>query len=120
MNAIDLARQAYAPMRPAIRTDRAVEAQLLTDITARLDRNAKDFPKVVAAVHDNRKFWATLAGDVSIADNELPASLRAKIFYLAEFTHQHSDRFLEGQATLDPLIAINTAVIRGLNGVSGD
>ena len=116
MNAIDLARQAYAPVRPALKTNRAVEAQLLTSITARLDRDDIDFPSAVAAVHDNRRFWLMLAGDVSVEGNQLPSELRAQIFYLAEFTSLHSERFLKGDATLEPLVAINTAVIRGLNG----
>ena len=120
MNAIDLARQAYSSVQPALKTERALEAQILAGITARLDRDAKDFPKAVAAVHDNRRFWSTLAADVSADANGLPEALRAKIFYLAEFTDLHSNRFLKGCAALDPLIAINTAVIRGLNGIAED
>ncbi|RYH01576.1 flagellar biosynthesis regulatory protein FlaF [Salipiger sp. IMCC34102] len=117
MNAIDLARQAYAPVRPALKTERAVEAQLLTRITARLTQAGSDFPKAAAAVHENRRFWTTMAADVSAADNKLAPELRAQIFYLAEFSEQHGAQFLKGKVGLEPLIDINTAVIRGLNGV---
>lgn len=115
MNATLLAHQAYAPSRPTIKTARAIEAQVITDITARLSRKTADFPTLVSAVHDNRMMWNTLAIDVADTDNGLPASLRAQIFYLAEFTEQHSRKFLRGEADLSAMIDINTAIIRGLN-----
>ena len=115
MNATLLAHQAYAPVRPAIQTPRAIEAHVITDITARLSRTSADFPTLVRAVHDNRRMWTTLAVDVADPDNGLPVSLRAQIFYLAEFTDHHSQKFLRGEADLSALVDINTAVIRGLN-----
>lgn len=115
MNATLQAKQAYAPIRPAIQTYRAIEAQVITDITVRLSRKTTDYPALVRAVHDNRNMWTTLAIDVADADNALPAPLRAQIFYLAEFTDQHSQKFLRGEADLSALIDINTAIIRGLN-----
>ena len=115
MNAILKAQQAYAPVRPAIQTPRAIEAHVITGITARLSRKTSDFPTLVGAVHDNRRMWTTLAADVADTDNALPAALRAQIFYLAEFTERHSQKFLRGEADLSALIDINTAIIRGLN-----
>ena len=117
MNAIEQARKAYAPAAQAIRTPRATEAQLLTDVTRRLNRRDSDFPTLAAAVHDNRRIWTSLAISVADAENSLPAELRAQIFYLAEFTDHHSRRFLRGEADLAPLVDVNTAVIRGLNGM---
>ena len=115
MNAILQAKQAYAPVRPTIQTHRAIEAHVMTDITARLSRKTSDYPTLVRAVHDNRQMWSTLAVDVADPDNALPAPLRAQIFYLAEFTDQHSQKFLRGDVDLSALIDINTAIIRGLN-----
>lgn len=115
MNVIEQARKAYAPAHPAIQTPRAIEAQLLTSITARLLQKSAEHSHYVRAVHDNRTMWTTLAIDVADDDNGLPATLRAQIFYLAEFTQVHSQKFLKGEADLAPLIEINTAIIRGLN-----
>ncbi|WP_322893025.1 MULTISPECIES: flagellar biosynthesis regulator FlaF [unclassified Yoonia] len=120
MNAIEQARQAYAPTAVATRTDRAVEAQLFGQITARL-RNAmsdqpQNFAALVAAISDNRRLWSTLAASVADKDNQLPAQLRAQIFYLAEFTEYHSQKVLRNSASADVLVDINTAVMRGLNG----
>ena len=120
MNVIEQARQAYAPTQTAIRTDRSIEAQLMSQITARLRRAANgtrsDFPKLVAALHENRRMWTTMAAGVADKDNALPQQLRAQIFYLAEFTEHHSRQVMMRRADVTPLIDINMAVMRGLNG----
>lgn len=120
MNAIEQARQAYAPTQIATRTDRALEAQLLGQVTARLCQCLSDNPPpfnfLAAAINDNRQIWTTLAASVADRDNSLPAMLRAQIFYLAEFTDHHSRDVLRGKESVEPLVAINTAVMRGLNG----
>ena len=116
MNAIDLARQAYAPSPATLRSPRSIEAQLMADVTHRLSRQDASFPDLAAAVHANRQMWATLAVDVADPDNALPPELRASIFYLAEFTDHQSRKYLRGEADLAPLIEINSAVLRGLRG----
>lgn len=120
MNVIEQARQGYAPTQTAIRTDRSVEAQLISQITARLRKlgaNSKiDFPALVTAVHENRRMWTTMAASVADNDNALPKQLRAQLFYLAEFTEHHSHLVISGKADLTALIDVNTAVLRGLNG----
>lgn len=120
MNVIEQARQAYAPTQMAIRSDRAIEAQLLSQVTARLRRsmteNGVNFPALARAIYDNRRIWATLAISVADQDNRLPDDLRAKLFYLAEFTEHHSAKVLAGAADARALIDVNTAVMRGLNG----
>lgn len=52
--------------------------------------------------------------DATEAENGLPDTLRARIFYLAEFTVHHSSRVLRGAARLQPLIDVDRAVMRGL------
>ena len=120
MNVIEQARQAYAPNRTSIRTDRSVEAQLVSQVTARLREAMNDqtvgFSRVAGAVHENRRMWTTMAADVADEGNGLPRNLRAQLFYLAEFTEHHSRRVLRKEADLSALIEINTAVLRGLNG----
>lgn len=119
MNAIEQARQAYAPRHFPLRTPRSVEAELIGQITSRLEKNSKDpkrsFPALVEALHDNRRLWTTMAADVADSLNSLPPQLRAQIFYLAEFTEAHSKKVLNGEATAQILIEINTSILRGLN-----
>jgi len=123
VNAIELARQGYAPKAFPLKSDRAVESQIISQVTARLRKAAANaatnFPDLVQALHDNRKMWTMLALDVADSDNGLAAPLRAQIFYLAEFTEQHTVKVLRGAASADALVEINTSVLRGLNAGKG-
>lgn len=120
MNAIEQARQAYAPARSPLRTGRSAEHQVLSTVTARLRAAMLEaplnFPNLVSALHDNRRVWTRLAADVADEGNGLPRDLRAQIFYLAEFTDIHSGRVLRGEADAQALIDINVSVMRGLGG----
>lgn len=117
MNPSLQARAAYAPGQSPLRSARSAELHIFGEVTARLNA-ALDagFPARAAALHDNRRLWSRLAADVADDGNGLPPALRAQIFYLAEFTEHHSRRVLQGQAGIEPLIEINTAVMRGLGG----
>lgn len=120
MNAMEQARAAYAAPQSAIRTPRQAEHQVFSLVTARLAAAAKqpeNFPALAAVLHDNRRLWTRIAIDVADKDNGLPEDLRARIFYLAQFTDHHSSRVLRREADLQPLIDINTAIMRGLAGI---
>lgn len=116
MNAVDRARLAYAGPTQPVRTPRDTEYDVIARVTHRLKSAAADdsFPRLAEALHDNRRLWTALASDVAGEGNGLPAPLRAQLFYLNEFTRQHSSKVLDGAATADALIEINTAVMRGL------
>lgn len=118
MNAHIMAKTAYSSQQPALRTPSGIEADLFTSITARLSRAAAKetgFATLVAALNDNRRFWTALAADVAEEGNALPTPLRAQIFYLSEFTVQHTSKVLAGKDSVEALIDVNTAVLRGLN-----
>lgn len=114
------ATRAYARPEAPARTPRAVEYDLLARVTARLSsaasRQAVDHPAFVRALNDNLTLWSTLAADVAGDGNGLPALLRARLFWLYEFTAQHSRAVLDGTSGIEVLIDINTAVMRGLRG----
>jgi len=119
VNIIDLAHQAYAPKTSVLRSERSAEHQLFSEITTQLRNTANhlpaSFPKFAEAVHANRAVWTHLAAQVADGDNALSDDLRSRIFYLAEFTAFHSRKVLKGEADINPLIDINTAMMRGLN-----
>ena len=118
MNALDQARSAYAATAAPVRTPRATEFDAFARITRRLKAAAtdrKDFRALAAAITENRKLWTLLAAEVADSGNALPTDLRARIFYLAEFTEHQSRRILRGEATADVLVEINAAVMRGLS-----
>jgi flagellar biosynthesis activator protein FlaF len=120
VTALDLARTAYASPGTPARTLRGIEYDLFARVTHRLrtaqSAGRKDFAGLARALHENRELWTVLATDVAGPGNALPAPLRAQLFYLYEFTDQHSRKVLNGEATAEVLIDINTAVMRGLRG----
>lgn len=119
MNIIEQARQAYSPQTSALRTGRSAEHQLFSESTHRLRRTSAQLPRGFAdfaeAIHANRAIWTHFAAQVADDENALSEDLRARIFYLAEFTSFHSSKVLKQQADIAPLIEINTAVMRGLS-----
>ncbi len=119
MNAISMAKTAYAPSsRAALQTSRGTEYELFAQITHRMDQHAKNstsgFADLAHALHDNRKLWTLLAADVAEDMNGLPSELRARIFYLAEFTADYTRKILSDGADPSVLVDINTVVMRGL------
>ncbi|HEY9038384.1 MAG TPA: flagellar biosynthesis regulator FlaF [Roseovarius sp.] len=118
MNAIRQAQNAYGQTNHAIRTSRGTEHDAIVRITHRLKSAAAIEPlnmvELAGAIHENRSLWTLFATEVADKDNPLPQELRARIFYLAEFTNEHSRKVLNRTASADALIEVNTAVMRGL------
>ena len=116
MNALLTAQRAYAQSTGPVRTPRSVEYEAFARITRHLKSagDAGGIRRLAPAIHDNRRLWTLLATDVADPNNTLPPDLRARIFYLAEFTRQHSRQVLNGKATVDALVEINLSVMRGL------
>jgi flagellar protein FlaF len=113
----------YARREAPTRSLRSVEYDLLVQVTQRLRstwaNRASDFPALVRAVTDNCQLWSTLASDVALPGNGLPQELRARLFYLYEFTARHSRAVLDDKASVEVLADINMAVMRGLRGDGG-
>lgn len=110
----------YAPADSTLRPLRAIEYDAFARVTRRLSAtwgNRKtDFPALAKAVNDNLSLWRILAMDVADVANPLPQSLRAQLFYLYEFTDMHSSRVLRDEASVEVLVDVNMAVMRGLRG----
>ena len=120
MNAQNLAKHAYSAASAPTRTSKGTEYEAVARITHRIQSSdadgTKGFPGLVEALHDNKKLWSIFAADVASENNGLPRELRARIFYLAEFTHHYTSKVMARQAPVGPLVEINTAVMRGLRG----
>ncbi|MCF8510046.1 MAG: flagellar biosynthesis regulator FlaF [Rhodobacteraceae bacterium] len=118
----EAAYAAYSRPEAPQRNPRAVEYDLLARTTKALSQAARKengFAGLVAALDDNQRLWSTLAAEVAGPENGLPQQLRAQLFYLYEFTTQHSRAVRDRKASVDVLIDINTAVMRGLRGQAG-
>lgn len=115
-----MARTAYANPDFALRTPRKIEFDAFARVTRQLRIAAENkdqrFADLVRALDDNRRLWMALACDVADPANQLDSQLKARIFYLAEFTFHQTQRLLVGEGEPSILIDINTAVMRGLAG----
>lgn len=123
MNAELRAPGAYARPDAPVRAARTIEYDLFARVTRQLSTaiaaRERDFAGLVRALHDNARLWRTIAADVAGSGNGLPQELRARLFYLYEFTEAHSRKVADGNAEAKVLIEINTAVMRGLRGAAG-
>ncbi len=117
------AQHAYSAARGTIRTPRRLEYEALAGITARMraasEQGVAGFTALAAALHDNRKIWRVFAVEAASDANPLPESLRARLVSLAGFTQQHSSKVLARAGTVEPLLEINTAIMRGLRDGAG-
>ncbi|MAY86130.1 MAG: flagellar biosynthesis regulator FlhF [Pseudooceanicola sp.] len=120
MNAMTQAQRAYSAVSAPTRTPRRAEFEAVAQITQKLrfaaSKGIEGFPALAEALNDNRKLWNIFLIDVSDPKNPLPDDLRARIFYLAEFTRAHTVKVLARKADVEPLIEVNTAILRGLRG----
>jgi flagellar protein FlaF len=120
VNAQTLAKMAYSAPGQPTQTMRSTEYELFSRVTFRMRRanaqGAAGFAALASAMHDNRQLWTALAIDVADKDNQLSPAVRARIFYLAEFTTHHTRKVLAGKASADALVEINTTIMRGLKG----
>ncbi|NYS25003.1 flagellar biosynthesis regulator FlaF [Rhodobacteraceae bacterium 2376] len=120
MNALLHARVAYADPNDASRTPRDIEYRAFARATRALTENANasgtSFARLADALTMNRRLWATLARDLADDGNGLPQGLRASLLSLAQFVMTHTEQVLSGTETVQPLIDVNTAIMRGLRG----
>ncbi len=118
MNTAVLAKSLYGKPTHEVGTKRGIEYKAFSKITARLAEyvgtEINDFAGMAEALCENQLLWTVLAADVAGDGNGLPAQLRAQIFYLTEFTNHHTKLVLNGKASPDILVEINTSIMRGL------
>ncbi|MEM1274945.1 MAG: flagellar biosynthesis regulator FlaF [Pseudomonadota bacterium] len=119
---MDPARRAYAnygDAQSSTKTPRQIEYQAFARITKDLrqaaQRRDEDFPRLAEALHQNTRLWAIITAEVVGENNELPELLRARLFYLSEFTRDHTRKVLKGSETPDALIEVNMSIMRGLS-----
>jgi len=120
MLSTQLAQSAYGGAATPLRSARGIEYAAFARVTARLQAAAAEgvagFPRLAAALHENRRLWTLIAADVAGDENGLPEMLRARLFWLARFTEAHSRQVLARRAGPEPLVEINTMMMRGLGG----
>lgn len=120
MNAISQAQRAYSAAAAPTRTPRGIEYEAVARITKNLrtaaEKERDGFPDLARALHENRQLWDIFAIDVADPANPLPRELKARLFYLAEFTRHHTSKVLARADDVSPLLDINASIMAGLRG----
>jgi len=121
MDASAQAIAAYGHAQKGATTDRGIEYQVFARITAALtaaERKGKPgFADLVQALHDNGRLWDAITVDLVDDTNKLGPNLRAQLLSLGIFVRQHGRQVLRGKASVEPIVAVNQAVMNGLRGV---
>lgn len=119
LNAFVQAYQNYASSPPT-KSQKDAEIEIILETTRQLKtaacKRSSNFAEFASCLHRNRKLWTILAVDVADTANSLPDSLRAQIFYLSEFVQDYSRKVLQDDVSIEPLLDVNIAVLRGLGG----
>ncbi|WP_189367027.1 flagellar biosynthesis regulator FlaF [Tateyamaria omphalii] len=112
------ALKGYTEHATSTKSGRRSEYEVIAKVTQQLRDRAMDaktnYAAYADALHTNQRLWTALVVDVVDDQNPLPAELKARIVYLAEFTRHHTRRILRKKASVLPLLEINMAVLRGL------
>ncbi len=117
MQSAALAQNAYGNANAYMPLGRDTEYRAFAKVTRQLAEpreGGASFANLVRALHENNRLWAIIAQDVASNGNELDAKLRAQLFYLFEFSAQHSRKVMAGDANPEILVEINTSIMRGL------
>jgi flagellar protein FlaF len=106
----------YGKIMRDTESSREIEHRVFEQITTALeDAEHPDahFTSRIAAMHRNRELWLTLTCDLANDDNELPASLRARLISLGIWVMKETQRLMRTPASLANLIEVNRSIIRG-------
>ncbi len=117
MSALAKLNNGYLDATRSTGNPRDVEYQLFARVTGRLNKGTQPetpFNQLVDALNENLGIWREVALSVADPDNELPAALRAQLFYLYEFTVAQTQKVLRGEAKAAALIEVNMSIMRGL------
>ena len=120
MNVVARAQDGYGRSAIHMKSPRDAEYEAIARISHRLKSAAQqrnsDFAAYVGALHENNRLWTILAAELAQPENELPKDLRARLFWLAEFTANETRKLLRNEGDVGILIEINSAVLHGLRG----
>lgn len=104
---------------------RDVEYRLLAQVTSALikvkdlrassDRDPRRMAQIMDALNWNNQVWDAFVEDVGTEGNMLPRELRAAIVSLGIWVTRETGLISAGEGDIDALIAVNKAIMRGLN-----
>ena len=107
---------AYRRQKEAAETPRELECRAFSTVIGKLIEGQKTGGKaLIEACYLNTQLWTALTVDLSLADNPLPADLKARLISLAIWVQRYSMQVMQGTASADPLISVNRNILEGLS-----
>ena len=108
---------AYDRVQNTTQAPRQVEYRLLAQVTSAL-RAAKekpdDRPNFYNALVWNKKVWDAFLCDLADDRNQLPSPMRNQLINLAAWVSRQTFAVMDGNASIDALIDVNTNIMDGL------
>lgn len=118
------ARSVYGNVGRSIGSDRDIEIQVFQTAISRLRSiSGLDFKltsESAKILSDNMKLWDMLTVDLAHEANALDDKLSAQLIGLAKFVRVHTMSLYRGEGSVDVLVDINTAILKGLLGQPGN
>lgn len=112
------ARTGYDAARRGVASPQTMEVSVLDRVTVALARASRDrdgdFGAYVEALGRNAGLWRFFASALAAPDNALPMELRQRLFALAAFVADETNRVLAGDTDADTLCEINRSILTGL------
>lgn len=110
-------RQTAAPRDVEYRLLAQVTSALLKarDLREKSERDPRRMAQIMDALNWNNQVWDAFVEDVGTEGNMLPRELRAAIVSLGIWVTRETGMISGGEGDIDALIAVNRAIMRGLN-----
>lgn len=97
-------------------SNRATEYNAFAYVTRKLNHANKSNVAAdrISALHCNLKLCSALVDDLQQDSNQLPSALRAQLLSVFIYAIKFSHQSMTDKSRLDPIIEINTTIMRGL------
>jgi flagellar protein FlaF len=113
-------------------TPRQIERRILSNITGRLEADARPFDDATslaersrilsaglrATLRENQAMWIAMRDDLAKPGNALPADLRASMISIALWVERQTTKVMGGAPGVKALADVNNNVIAGLSGIA--
>lgn len=107
---------AYRRRKEAAETPRELECRAFSTVIGKLIDGKKNGGRaLIDACYLNSQLWTTLMVDLSLADNALPADLKARLISISIWVQRYTPEAMRGTVSPDPLIAVNRNMLEGLS-----
>src|SRR5712691_10592995 len=99
---------AYHRRQEAAENPRELERRAFSVVIGKLlDAKIAGGRPLIDACYLNYQLWSTLQADLALPNNALPVELKARLISLALWVQRYSFDVMHGNASSDPLIAVN-------------